>query len=86
MIAEETGLADLDPRALVFGCAGYSFINAAFTYTRPGGNSFNDDRRGVWYCAFDIGTAIGEVAYHLARKLEAIGLTTVMLLFVTVFR
>ena len=59
MIAEQTGLADLDPRELVFGRAGYSFINAAFTYTRPGGSRFNDDRRGAWYCAFDVETAIG---------------------------
>ncbi|MEO8883233.1 MAG: hypothetical protein ABI377_07490 [Devosia sp.] len=35
--AQETGLPDLDPRELVFGRPGYTFINAAFTHTGPGG-------------------------------------------------
>lgn len=73
LIAQETGLPELDPRELVFGRAGYTFINAAFTHTRPGGNRFNDDNRGAWYCAYEVQTAIGEVSYHLTRELEAIG-------------
>ncbi|MBV9968056.1 MAG: RES family NAD+ phosphorylase [Alphaproteobacteria bacterium] len=71
--AEETGLPDLDPRELVFGRAGYTFINAAFTHTRPGGNRFNGEDRGAWYCGFDAETALAEVAYHLTRELEAVG-------------
>lgn len=71
--AQETGLPDLDPRELVFGRLGYSFINAAFTRTRPGGNRFNDGTRGAWYCAFEVETGLREVAYHLTRELEAIG-------------
>jgi hypothetical protein len=31
--AQETGLPELDPRELVFGRAGYTLINAAFTHT-----------------------------------------------------
>jgi RES domain-containing protein len=73
LVAQETGLPELDPRELVFGRVGYTFINAAFTHTRPGGNRFNDDNRGAWYCAFEIETAIGEVSYHLTRELEAVG-------------
>lgn len=73
LIAQETGLPQLDPRELVFGRAGFTFINAAFTHTRPGGNRFNDDSRGAWYCAFDADAAIGEVSYHLTRELEAVG-------------
>jgi hypothetical protein len=73
LVAQETGLPQLDPRELVFGRAGYTFINAAFTHTRPGGNRFNDDYRGAWYCAFDSETALGEVGYHLTRELEAVG-------------
>src|ERR1700753_2417051 len=73
LIAQESGLPQLDPRELVFGRAGFTFINAAFTHTRPGGNRFNDDDRGAWYCAFDADTAIGEIAYHLTRELEAVG-------------
>lgn len=70
--AQEGGLADLDPRELVFGRPGYTFINAAFAYTRPGGNRFNDDDRGAWYSAFEAETALGEVSFHLTRELEAI--------------
>ena len=72
LIAQDSGLPEIDSRELVFGRAGYTFINAAFTYTRPGGNRFNDERRGAWYCGFDAATAIDEVSYHLTRELEAI--------------
>jgi RES domain-containing protein len=71
--AQESGLPGLDPRELVFGRAGYTFINAAFTHTRPGGNRFNGEERGAWYCAFEVETSLGEVAFHLTRELEAIG-------------
>jgi RES domain-containing protein len=71
--AEETGLLDLDPRELVFGRAGQTFINAAFTHTRRGGNRFNDEDRGAWYAGFEAATALAEVSYHLTRELEAIG-------------
>jgi hypothetical protein len=71
--AQETGLPGLDPRELVFGRSGYTFINAAFAHTRPGGNRFNDEERGAWYCAFEVETSIGEVSYHLTRELDAIG-------------
>lgn len=71
--AQESGLPDLDPRELVFGRSGHTFINAAFTHTRPGGNRFNDEDRGAWYCGFEAETSLGEVAYHLTRELEAIG-------------
>lgn len=71
--AQDAGLPDLDPRELVFGRPGHTFINAAFTHTRPGGNRFNDEGRGAWYCGFDADTSLGEVAYHLTRELEAVG-------------
>ncbi|HTC07336.1 MAG TPA: RES family NAD+ phosphorylase [Acetobacteraceae bacterium] len=71
--AQEFGLPDLDPRELVFGRAGHTFINAAFAHTRPGGNRFNGDDRGAWYCAFDVEMCLGDVSYHLTRELEAIG-------------
>ena len=71
--AQESGLPELDPREFVFGRAGYTFINAAFTHTRPGGNRFNTEDRGAWYCAFAVETSLGEVSYHLTRELEAIG-------------
>ncbi len=71
--ASETGLPDLDPRELVFGRPNDSFVNAAFTHARPGGNRFNDGNRGAWYCGWDVQTSLGEVSFHLTRELDAIG-------------
>jgi len=71
--AQQAGLPDLDPRELAFGRAGYTLINAAFAYTRPGGNRFNGEDRGAWYCAFEVETSLAEVSYHLTRELAAIG-------------
>src|SRR4051812_29675446 len=65
--AQQNGLPDLDPRELVFGRYGHTFINAAFTHTRPGGNRFNDEDRGAWYCAFAAETALAEVVFHMTR-------------------
>jgi hypothetical protein len=72
MRAQQGGLSELDASELVFGRHGFSFINAAFTHTRVGGNRFNGPDRGAWYCAFEVETAIAEVAYHLAQELAAI--------------
>src|SRR5580692_5542981 len=72
LVAQESGLPELDSRELVFGRAGFT-INAAFTHTRPGGNRFNGEARGAWYCGFDADTAIDEVSFHLTRELDAIG-------------
>jgi len=52
---------------------GNSHINAAFAYTRAGGNRFNDDSRGAWYCAWGTMTAVAEVAFHRTRELAYIG-------------
>jgi hypothetical protein len=71
--AEQRGLEGMDPRELVFGRSGYTFINAAFTHTRPGGNRFNDEGRGAWYCAFEPETGLAEVTFHLRRELANIG-------------
>ena len=71
--ASGSGLPGLDPRELVFGRPNDSFVNAAFTHVRPGGNRFNDAQRGAWYCGWDTRTSLGEVAYHLTRELDAIG-------------
>jgi hypothetical protein len=71
--AESSGLPELAPQELVYGRPGVLFINAAFTHTRPGGNRFNDEQRGAWYCGLDADTAIAEVAFHLTRELENIG-------------
>lgn len=72
MRAQQGALSELDASELVFGRHGFSFINAAFTHTRAGGNRFNSADRGAWYCAFEVETAIAEVAYHLTQELAAI--------------
>jgi RES domain-containing protein len=53
---------------------GNTHINAAFTYTRVGGNRFNTESRGAWYCSWDTMTSVAEVAYHKTRELRFIGL------------
>jgi len=73
LAAERRGLPDLDPRELVAGVPHAAFINAAFTYTRLGGNRFNNANRGAWYCAFEVETSLAEVAWHLTRFLAETG-------------
>lgn len=53
---------------------GESHINAAFTYTRAGGNRFNDESRGAWYCSWDVLTSVAEVGFHRTRELGFIGI------------
>lgn len=79
LIAEREGRPGLDHRELVFirrqgdlRVYGVNHINAAFCYTRTGGNRFNDEQRGAWYCAFNTLTAVTEVGYHRTRELEYI--------------
>lgn len=71
--AEASGLSDLESRELIFNAYGQTYINAAFSYTRPEGNRFNDAGRGAWYAAFEDLTAIEEVGYHRTRELTRIG-------------
>ena len=50
---------------------GYSYVNAAFAYPRHDGSRFSPKEWGAWYSAFEIDTALQEVAYHLTRALTA---------------
>ena len=52
---------------------GVSHVNAAFTYRRAGGNRFNDESRGAWYCSWSAMTSVAEVGYHYTRELTHIG-------------
>lgn len=60
------GSAGINVDELVFGVPNFRIVNAAFTYARPEGSRFNDGRRGAWYCAFDVETALAEVSFHKA--------------------
>jgi len=55
---------------------GWTYVNAAFCYTRSTGNRFNGPGRGAWYAAWGdqaTETAQQEVCWHLTRELEAVG-------------
>ena len=59
LLAAAEGLPDLDRRELAFRARedqlrhwGHTFVNAAFAYTRAGGNRFNDHCRGALLADF----------------------------------
>jgi hypothetical protein len=64
LIAEYGGAPGIGVDELVFGVPNFRIINAAYTYARPEGNRFSDGERGAWYCAFETGTALAEIAFH----------------------
>ena len=56
---------------------GWTYVNAAFCYTRSNGNRFNGPDRGAWYAAWGedaVLTAQSEVCWHLTQELEAVGI------------
>lgn len=56
---------------------GWTYVNAAFCYTRATGNRFNGPGRGAWYTTwgeYADQTALAEVSWHLTRELEATGI------------
>lgn len=56
---------------------GWTYVNAAFCYARTTGNRFNGPDRGAWYASYGeaaVETSQAEVAWHLARELEATGI------------
>ncbi|MCP5088594.1 MAG: RES family NAD+ phosphorylase [Rhodobacteraceae bacterium] len=68
----------LDPAELLTEAHGYgwTYVNAAFCYTRVTGNRFNGPERGAWYASYGetaVESAQTEVAWHLTRELEAAG-------------
>ncbi|MCX7341767.1 MAG: RES family NAD+ phosphorylase [Hyphomicrobiales bacterium] len=42
-------------------------------HTRAGGNEFNDEARGAWYCARDALTSAADVGFHRTREFGYIG-------------
>jgi len=71
--AQQNGTPSLVPQELVYARPNHTLVNAAFTHRRTGGNRFNDETRGAWYCAFEVETSLQEVAYHLTRELANVG-------------
>jgi RES domain-containing protein len=64
LTAERGAMPGIGIDELVFGVPNFRIINAAYAYPRPEGSRFNDGRRGAWYCAFDVDTALAEVIFH----------------------
>lgn len=69
---------DVHPDELVNEHHGYgwTYINAAFCYTRATGNRFNSATRGAWYASWgeaQIETVHAEVTWHLSEELRATG-------------
>lgn len=73
LIAETSGMPELRREDLIYSRPYRTFVNAAFAHTRPGGNRFNSENRGAWYCAFEVETSLAEIAFHLSRELRNIG-------------
>ncbi len=46
---------------------------AAFLHASPDGNRFNSSELGAWYAAFELRTAVAEVAHHFRRELYNTG-------------
>jgi RES domain-containing protein len=77
LLGQEGELDEVDAGELVTESFGYgwSFVNAAFSYTRAGGSRFNREGRGAWYAARSVETCLAEVGFHLTRELRNTGET-----------
>jgi RES domain-containing protein len=73
LAAERGLLPGIGIDELVFGVPNFRIINAAYAYPRPEGSRFNSGQRGAWYCAFELDTAIAEVAFHKTVEYAEIG-------------
>jgi RES domain-containing protein len=65
-------LAGIGIDELVFGVPHFRLVNAAYTYAHPQGSRFNGPDRGAWYCAFEVETALAEVAFHKTVEYQEI--------------
>ncbi|WP_299771584.1 RES family NAD+ phosphorylase [uncultured Tateyamaria sp.] len=70
--------AGVHPDELVTAHHGYgwTYVNAAFCYTRETGNRFSGPERGAWYATWGedrVETAQSEVGWHLTQELHATG-------------
>jgi hypothetical protein len=62
-------LARLPRAEWAFDRPNASIVMAAFLHCAPSGGRFNGHDLGAWYGAFDLKTAIAEVAHHMRREL-----------------
>jgi hypothetical protein len=50
-----------------------SVVMAAFCHPAPGGARFSDSRRGAWYAARTLATALAESVFHRTAELAEVG-------------
>jgi hypothetical protein len=73
-ISNELGLLHTIPRPeWVSGRPMASVIMAAFCHPSPGGARFSDERRGAWYAARTLATAIAESVHRRSSELAEVG-------------
>jgi RES domain-containing protein len=74
LMAQDHGIDGVAAEELVYNVPHSIFINAAFSYAKPGElNRFNDAHRGAWYAALDVATSLAEVSYHMTEFLSLTG-------------
>lgn len=70
-LRDQVGEIQLVPEAERVSGPGAGYVMAAFTHPAPGGARFSDARRGAYYAARTVDTAIAETSYHRARFMRA---------------
>ena len=73
-ISAELGVLHCVPRdEWVSGQPMSSVIMAAYCHPKPGGGRFSDERRGAWYAARAVETALAETIHHRTREIAEVG-------------
>lgn len=73
-ISNELGYLHTIPREeWVTGRPMASVVMAAFCHPAPGGARFSDNRRGAWYAARTLATALAESVFHRTAELDEVG-------------
>lgn len=73
-ISAELGLLHIVPREeWVVGRPMASVVMAAFCHPAPAGGRFSDQRRGAWYAARTLATALAESVFRRSREMAEVG-------------
>jgi hypothetical protein len=72
-ISNELGALHIIPREEWVTGSMATVVMAAFCHPRQGGGRFNTARRGAWYAAKTLDTALAESTYHRSRELAEVG-------------
>jgi hypothetical protein len=73
-ISNELGLLHTIPAdEWVTGRPMASVVMAAFCHPAPGGGRFSDHRRGAWYAARTLATALAESVFHRTAEVAEVG-------------